>query len=63
MIIGLGVLANAALAISYIGFVGYVAEIVVGSMAGRWQLQRTQPAWLERPIVPLALGLIPVYKG
>jgi len=57
MSIGLGMLANAALVIGYIAFVAYVAEIIVGYMTGRWLLQRTQPAWLERPIIPLALGL------
>jgi cytoskeletal protein CcmA (bactofilin family) len=58
MIISLGMLANAALVIGYIGFVGYVAEIIIGYMAGRRLLQRTQPAWVEKPMAPLALGVI-----
>jgi cytoskeletal protein CcmA (bactofilin family) len=58
LIVGLGLLANAALVIGYIAFVGYVAAIVVAFMAGRWLLRKTQPAWAEQPIVPLALGLI-----
>ena len=42
----------------YIAFVAYMAQIVVSCMAGRWLLQRTQPAWAERPIIPLVVGLI-----
>jgi cytoskeletal protein CcmA (bactofilin family) len=58
MIIGLSLTLNAALAIGSIAFLGYVAQIIVGSMAGRWLLERTQPAWAEQPIIPLVLGLI-----
>lgn len=58
MVIGMSLTINAALAIGYIAFVSYVAQIIVGSMAGRWLLQRTQPAWAEQPIIPLVLGLI-----
>jgi hypothetical protein len=35
-----------------------VAEIIIGYMAGRRLLQRTQPAWVEKPMAPLALGVI-----
>src|SRR5205085_6447309 len=58
MIVSLGVLLNAALVVGYIAFVAYMAQIVVSCMAGRWLLQRTQPAWAERPIIPLVVGLI-----
>ncbi len=58
MTITLGVLLTAALFVGYITFVAYVAEIVVGYVAARWLLRRTQPAWAERPIVPLILGVL-----
>jgi cytoskeletal protein CcmA (bactofilin family) len=58
LIVGLGLLINAALVISYIAFVGYVAAIIVAFMAGRWLLRKTQPAWAEQPIVPLVIGLL-----
>lgn len=58
MIISVGLLANATLVIGYIAFAAYIAQIVVSYMAGRWLLQHTQPAWVEWPIVPLALGLV-----
>lgn len=58
LIVGLGLLANATLVIGYMAFVRYVAAIVVAFMAGRWLLRKTQPAWAEQPIVPLAIGLI-----
>jgi cytoskeletal protein CcmA (bactofilin family) len=57
MVIGLSLTLNAVLALGVIAFVGYVAQIVVSFMAGRWLLQRTQPAWAEQPIIPLVLGL------
>jgi cytoskeletal protein CcmA (bactofilin family) len=58
LIVSLGLLIDAALVVGYIAFVTYVAAIVVAFMAGRWLLRKTQPAWAERPIVPLAVGLI-----
>jgi hypothetical protein len=58
LIISMGLVINAALVIGYIAFVGYVAAIVVAFMAGRWLLRKTQPAWAEQPIAPLALGLV-----
>jgi cytoskeletal protein CcmA (bactofilin family) len=58
MIVSLGLLVNAALVVGYIAFVAYMAAIIVGYMAGRWVLQKVQPAWAENPFAPLALGLI-----
>jgi cytoskeletal protein CcmA (bactofilin family) len=58
LVIGLGLLANAALVLGYITFVGYVAAVVVALMAGRWLVQKAQPAWAELPLVPLAVGLV-----
>ena len=56
--ISVGLLSDAALVIGSIAFAGYIAVIVVAFMARHWILQRTQPAWAERPLIPLALGLI-----
>ena len=58
LVISVGLLSDAALVIGYIAFVGYIAVIVVAFMAGHWILQQAQPAWAERPLIPLALGLI-----
>ena len=58
LIISVGLLSDAALVIGYIAFAGYIAVIIVAFMAGHWILQQAQPTWAERPLVPLALGLI-----
>jgi cytoskeletal protein CcmA (bactofilin family) len=58
MTLVLGLLLNAMLVTSYIAFVAYVAQIVVGYVAARWLLRRAQPAWAERQVVPLALGVL-----
>jgi cytoskeletal protein CcmA (bactofilin family) len=58
LVISVGLLSDAALVIGSIAFVGYIAVIVVAFMAGHWILQRTQPAWAERPLITLALGLL-----
>ena len=49
---------DAALVIGYVAFVGYVAAVIVAVMAGRWLMRKAQPAWAERPLLPLAVGLI-----
>jgi hypothetical protein len=56
--VALGLLLDAALVIGYVAFVGYVAAVIVAFMAGRWLLRKAQPAWAERPLPPLAVGLI-----
>src|SRR5262245_55592318 len=58
MIVGLGMLMNVTLVLGCIAFLGFVAQVVMAYMAGRWLLQRVQPAWVERPIVPVAVGLV-----
>lgn len=58
MIVTLGLLASAAMVTGYVAFAAYVAQAIVGYMAGRWLLRRVQPAWAEQPIVPLALGIV-----
>jgi cytoskeletal protein CcmA (bactofilin family) len=57
MVIFLGMLLDAVLVTGYIAFAAYVAQIVVGFVAARWLLRRVQPAWAERTIVPLVLGV------
>ncbi|MBK9710866.1 MAG: polymer-forming cytoskeletal protein [Kouleothrix sp.] len=58
MIVSLGILLSAALVLGYVGFVAYMAEIIVSLMVGRWLLLRARPAWAERPLAPLVLGLV-----
>jgi hypothetical protein len=58
MIVGLGMLMNVALVLGGVAYLSFVAQVVIAYMAGRWLLQKVQPAWAERPIVPLAVGLI-----
>lgn len=53
-----GLLAEAALIISFFVFVSYVAQIIMSYLVGRWLLQRVQAAWVEQPFVPLAVGLV-----
>jgi hypothetical protein len=53
-----GLVLNGALILSLIAFCAYIAEVVVGFVAGRWLLQRVQPAWAEQPLAPLALGIV-----
>jgi cytoskeletal protein CcmA (bactofilin family) len=56
--VGLGLLVNTMLVISGIAFMSYVAQVLIAYVAGRWLVQRVQPAWAERPVVPLVAGLI-----
>jgi hypothetical protein len=58
MIVGLGMLVNVTLVLGGIAYLGFVAQVVIAYMAGRWLVQKVQPAWSERPIIPLAVGLI-----
>jgi len=60
--VGLGLLINATLVIGYITFIGYIAQIVLSYMVGRWLLQRARPAWAEWPIASLTVGLL-LYVG
>ena len=58
LIVGLGVLANAVLLLGSISFMAFVAQALIAFTAGRWLLQKTQPAWAERPYLPLVVGLV-----
>jgi hypothetical protein len=58
MVVSLGLLLNAMLVVGYVAFVVYIAQVLIAYVAGRWLLQKAQPAWAERPIIPLAAGLI-----
>jgi hypothetical protein len=58
MIVGLGMLVDVTLVLGGIAYLSFVAQVVIAYMAGRWLLQKVQPAWAERPVVPLAVGLI-----
>jgi hypothetical protein len=58
MIVGLGMLLNVTLVLGCVAYLSFVAQVLIAYMAGRWLLQKVQPAWAERPVVPLAIGLI-----
>lgn len=58
MTVVLGMLLDAVLVTGYIAFAAYIAQIVVGYMVARWLLRYVQPAWAERPVVPLVLGVL-----
>jgi hypothetical protein len=58
LIVGLGMLVNGALLLSGIGFMAFVAQAVLAFAAGRWLLQKTRPAWAERPVIPLVVGVV-----
>ena len=58
LIVGVGMLVNGALLLSGIGFMAFVAQAVIAFTAGRWLLQKTQPAWAERPYIPLVVGVV-----
>jgi cytoskeletal protein CcmA (bactofilin family) len=58
MIVGMGMLVDVTLVLGGIAYLSFVAQVVIAYMAGRWLLQKVQPAWAERPVVPLAVGLI-----
>jgi len=58
MIVTLGLLSGAAMVAGYVAFAAYLAQAIVGYMAGRWLLRRLQPAWVEQPFVPLIVGVV-----
>jgi cytoskeletal protein CcmA (bactofilin family) len=58
MIVGMGMLVDVTLVLGGIAYLSFVAQVVIAYMAGRWLLQKVQPAWAERPVIPLAVGLI-----
>ena len=58
MIVALGLLSGAAMVAGYVAFAAYLAQAIVGYMAGRWLLRRLQPAWVEQPFVPLIVGVV-----
>jgi hypothetical protein len=58
MIVGVGMLVDVTLVLGSIAYLSFVAQVVIAYMAGRWLVQKVQPAWAERPVVPLAVGLI-----
>ena len=57
-VIGLGLVANLALAVSFIAFASFVPQIILSLLAGRWLLQKLQPTTATRPLVALSIGLL-----
>lgn len=53
-----GGLSLAALVALTVVMLIYVGNIISGYVLGNLILRRTQPAWAERPIVPLVLGVL-----
>lgn len=57
-IVAVGLLADTTLVVAGITYAVYVAAIIVSLFAGRWLVTKVQPAWAERPFVPLLVGLV-----
>jgi len=58
LVISLGLVIDALFATSFLIFISYVAQTVVGYRVGRWLLQRFQPAWADVTFAPLAVGIL-----
>lgn len=58
LVVGLGLLADAALIIGYLIFVSYVPQVAISSLGGRLLLERIQPTWAAGRVVPLVVGLV-----
>ena len=61
-VLGLGIVANLALAVSFIAFASFVPQIVFSLLAGGWLLQKLQPSTPVQPpvrqLVALGIGLL-----
>ncbi len=57
-IIGVGALADAALVVGFFIFVGYVAQVVVSYLAGRWIVARLRPGQEPGRLWPFVIGLV-----
>jgi hypothetical protein len=57
-VLGLGLVANLALAVSFIAFVSFVPQIILSLLAGSWLLQKLQPTTATRQLVALGIGLL-----
>ncbi len=57
-VIGVGALADATLLVGFFIFVGYVAQVVVSYLAGRWIVARLRPGQEPGRIWPFVIGLI-----
>jgi cytoskeletal protein CcmA (bactofilin family) len=58
IVIATGILVLLALVVLAIIAISYVAQVAVSFEIGRLILLRVRPAWIERPIIPLAIGLV-----
>lgn len=57
LVIGLGLLVEGLLTGGLLIYVTFIAQAIVALLAGRMILDRFAPAWNERPVAPLLLGL------
>lgn len=55
--IGIGLLLELALLTPFLIVALYLPPILVGSIVGRWALERYRPDWLGVTAAPLAVGL------
>jgi cytoskeletal protein CcmA (bactofilin family) len=57
-VLGLGLVANLALAVSFVAFASFVPQIVLSLLAGRWLLQKLQPNTPTQQLLALGIGLL-----
>ncbi len=57
-IVGLGALTDAALVVGFFIFVGYIAEVVVSYLGGRWLVERIRPGQEPGRVWPFVIGLV-----
>jgi hypothetical protein len=57
LVVSLGLLLDSVLAAGLLIYAGFVAQAIVALLVGRLLLDRVAPAWNERSVAPLLLGL------
>jgi cytoskeletal protein CcmA (bactofilin family) len=57
-VVTFGLLLSSTLVFSYITFAAYIAIGIIAFVVGRWMLQYTRPAWIERSYIPMIIGLV-----
>lgn len=61
-VLGLGIVANLALAVSFVAFASFVPQVIFSLLAGSWLLQKLQPSTPTKPsarqLAALGIGLL-----
>jgi cytoskeletal protein CcmA (bactofilin family) len=57
-VLGLGLVANLALAVSFVAFISFVPQILLSLLAGNWLLQKLQLSTPTQQLIPLGIGLV-----